>query len=125
MFLTGLGIGMALASLLDWLIEVYPEFSWRAFWLPVRDKVWNKTHILAHLLGGVFISAVLLTSPYIVLPHFYQRLIGILTFQVIWERIQHENWKEGGSSKYPWPSFVWDVLITLLGFFLVEGVNLL
>jgi hypothetical protein len=117
----------------SWWKDVNQDVSWNAFWLPVRDttihgKPWMKVHLVAHLIGGMVAGAVLL-GPWFEpswMGEWWQRLIGILIFQVLWERIQHENWKlDGGSSAYPWWSFVWDVQITLVGWGIVEILNAL
>lgn len=119
------GLGVVAAGLLDWFLEVKSGISWRAFWSPIRDtsmhgKPWIKVHLVAHLIGGIAI-ALLLLSPIFNLSFIWQRFVAILCFQVLWERIQHENWKKGkGSSSYPWWSFVWDVQITLVGWLLIE-----
>ena len=111
-------------------MEVRADVSWRAFWLPVRDtqmhgKPWLKVHVVAHLIGGALLALGLIglgwQNPWF--GAWWMRGLWLLVFQALWERIQHENWKEGGgSSAYPWWSAVWDVQITLVAWVLVEGV---
>lgn len=118
-------VGLALWS---WWSDVHKDVTWAAFWRPVRDvsvhgKPWLEVHLIAHLLGGIALALFLL-GPWFTpawTGELWQRAAWVFVWQVLWERIQHENWKNGrGSSDYPWWSFVWDILITYLGWFLVE-----
>jgi len=129
----------------SWWAEVRPEVSWAAFWRPVRDlsmhgRPWLKVHVLAHLIGGVVIGAVLLSldirprwAPELSLTAtWWLRLLWILPAQALWERVQHENfeswrevlidgvWVTRPISAYPWWSAVWDVQITLAGWLVAE-----
>lgn len=130
-----LGAVAAAAALLfwSWLAEVRADVSWRAFWLPVRDmtmhgRPWLKVHVWAHLAGGA-VLALFLLGPWLApgwAGHVWQRVLWLALFQGLWERVQHENWKEGaGSSAYPWWSAAWDWLITLAGWAAVELGRLL
>ncbi len=127
----GFGTGLALTLGWTWAVSVWYDVSWSAFWRPVRDvtmhgKPWLRVHLVAHLLGGV-LAALFLLGPWwspAWAGAWWQRGLWLLGVQAMWERIQHENWRDGGgSSAYPWWSAVWDLLITLVGWVVVELVR--
>lgn len=110
-----------------WWMDVRDDVSWSAFWMPVRDitmhgKPWMGVHLVAHLAGGVAIAGGLLVlgikNPWF--SEMWMRALWIIPFQLLWERIQHENWRRGNSSDYPWWSAVWDMLITYAAWLIVE-----
>ncbi len=127
----GAGIAVGAIAAWTWWRDVRADVSWAAFWRPVRDvsmhgKPWLAVHLVAHLLGGV-LAALFLLGPWwspAWAGAWWQRGLWLLGVQAMWERVQHENWKEGsGSSAYPWWSAVWDLLITLVAWSFVEIVR--
>lgn len=135
--LVGAVVAIVGIALWTWWRDVASDVTWDAFWLPVRDtslhgKPWLRVHVAAHLVGGALIALGLLSVRITTLggtplnAEVWQRALWLLPFQILWERIQHENWKrKRGSSDYPWWSAVWDVQVTFAGWALVEGGRVL
>jgi len=99
--------------------------SWKDFWQPITSKdvrfqFWRKSHILAHIIGGAFwwiftlaaFRPLLTSTPAL-------RLLMVTGVQLMWERVQQENFGND-SSGYPWWSALWDVLFALMGASVVE-----
>lgn len=129
-FLYGFALAIILITFWSWVLESYPDMEWRDFWQPItnvamHNRAWWRVHVLPHLLGGILLAAVV-RGPWFaasVREHFGSRFLAVLVFQGLWERIQHENWRPrpGLPSTYPWWSAVGDVVLTLVGFGIVEG----
>ena len=81
----------------DWLIPLHPE-----------GADWRRTHILAHLIGGMVWWGILHLPPLHLTPG--QMLLWVGVIQGVWERYQREY-----DPTYPYWSIAWDTLFGLAG----------
>ena len=111
----------------------------RHWWEPItasRTADWRRTHILAHVLGGMVwvvvhgIIAGLLGGPWTLLTHPVGRVLMVGAWQATgWEWTQHENWRpelvvppSPPGTGYPWLSAGWDTGMAMVGAALFVGL---
>lgn len=95
-------------------------------------------HVKAHILGGMvwdtlFRFIVVATPTHVVADFRFSvlsRLAAVGLWQLTaWEMVQKENWRpelmnppSPPGSGYPWLSAIWDVLFTVAGAAVLEGI---
>ena len=119
----------------DW----FSGLKLRHFWEPITASStaeWRRTHILAHILGGMVWVGVhaaiagLLGAPWSLTSHPVLRIALVGVWQATgWEWTQHENWRPDlvvppspPGTGYPWLSAGWDTACALVGAAILEGV---